>query len=191
MTTIIICIAALALAATSSFFVYVYAKAVTNIIEFNSKFAKLEAQLKGITKPMLIINKQLENETKINKDKPKEQPSEKEEANKEEVKKDEQNKLSPLEIKDKTKIFMALKQQKGDIKAAAKQIMMPYSTFYRKAIEYGLQKYMKKSKKIQKLERMEKYNTLREEGKSMTDAAKMLGVCMQTAEKYELAYLKQ
>ena len=106
-----------------------------------------------------------------------------------EEKKDEQSKMHPNDILEKTKIFNALKQHNGCVKAAARQIIMPYSTFYNKCIKYGLEKYMKKSNKVKKLERMNKYNALRKAGKSIVDAAKELGICMQTADKYELAYL--
>ena len=187
MTAIILSIiAAVAVLALVVFVCFVY-KYLTNsskrmyFLEIQNSILETIAHANSEMKMAQPLNEPKENKPEVVVDEKK--PEVKEE------KKDGQSKMHPNDILEKTKIFNALKQHNGCIKEAAKRIMMPYPTFHKKCIRYGLEKYMKNSNKVKKLERMNKYNALRKAGKSIVDAAKELGVGMQTAEKYELAYL--
>jgi hypothetical protein len=94
---------------------------------------------------------------------------------------------------EKERIIKALKKSKGQIANAASALNIPYSTFYKKAKAYKLESYMSHSRgtRLEKLERINKYCTLRKQSFDMIQAAQEVGVKLDTALKYELIYKNQ
>lgn len=170
MTTIILSIIAIAAILALVVFVYFVYKCLTNS---SKRMYLLEIQ-NNILETIAIANSKTKMAQPLNEPKVKipdvvvyeKKPEVKEE------KKDEQSNMHPNDILEKRKLFNALKQHNGCIKEAARRIMMPYSTFHKKCVRYGLEKYMNNSNTVKKLERMNKYNTLRKAGASMIDATK-------------------
>ena len=94
---------------------------------------------------------------------------------------------------EKERIIKALNKSKGNIRNAANALNIPYSTFYRKILDYKLNSYISHSKgrQLEKLERINKYCTLRKQSFDMIQAAQEVGVQLNTALKYELVYKTQ
>lgn len=172
MTTIILSIAIIAMAAVHAYAVYVLKNFLSSTKTSRAKKPK---------------EKEVKPETPVSEETTTDTPHvEKEVIIGEEQKQHVDKKAE----EEKERIIKALKKSKGHIRNAASALNIPYSTFYRKILDYKLNSYASHSrgKQLEKLERINKYCTLRKTGIDMTQAATEVGVKLETALKYELTY---
>lgn len=174
MTTIILSIAIIAMAAVHAYAVYI-------LKNFLSKTSRTKKPKEKEVKPDTPVSEGTTTDAP---------PVEKEVI----IIGEEQKKhLDKKAEEEKERIIKALKKSKGNIKNAASALNIPYSTFYSKILDYELNSYASHSKgrQLEKLERINKYCTLRKTGIDMTKAATEVGVKLETALKYELTYKNQ
>ena len=86
------------------------------------------------------------------------------------------------------KITDSLKRHNGNMKQAAKFIGMPYSTFYYYVKKHSIKGVVLDRNSERKLARINDYCKLRKNGTILADAAKAIGVSMQTAYAYEVIF---
>lgn len=175
MTTIILSIAIIAMAAVHAYAVYV----LKNFLS-STKTSRTKKPKEKDVKPDTPVSEETTTDTP---------PVEKEVIIGEEQKQHVDKKAE----EEKERIIKALKKSKGHIRNAASALNIPYSTFYKKILNYKLNDYASQSrgKQLEKLERINKYCTLRKTGIDMIQAATEVGVKLETALKYELTYKNQ
>lgn len=86
------------------------------------------------------------------------------------------------------KITDSLKRHNGNMKQAAKFIGMPYPTFYYYVQKHAIKGVVLDGNSERKLARINDYCKLRKNGTILADAAKAIGVSMQTAYAYEVIF---
>jgi hypothetical protein len=86
------------------------------------------------------------------------------------------------------KITDSLKRHNGNMKQAAKFIGMPYPTFYYYVQKHSIKGVVLDRSSERKLARINDYCKLRKNGTILADAAKAIGVSMQTACSYEVIF---
>lgn len=86
------------------------------------------------------------------------------------------------------KITDSLKRHNGNMKQAAKFIGMPYPSFYHYVKKHSIKGVVLNRASERKLARINDYCKLRKNGTILADAAKAIGVSMQTAYAYEVIY---
>ena len=86
------------------------------------------------------------------------------------------------------KITASLKRHNGNMKQAAKFIGMPYPTFYYYVKKHSIKGVVLDGTSERKLSRINDYCKLRKNGTILADAAKAIGVSMQTAYSYEVIF---
>ena len=86
------------------------------------------------------------------------------------------------------KITDSLKRHNGNMKQAAKFIGMPYLTFYYYVKKHSIKGVVLNGNSERKLARINDYCKLRKNGTILADAAKAIGVSMQTAYAYEVIF---
>lgn len=111
-------------------------------------------------------------------------------ATKEEVsiKEEKATALSQHEKELVEKITDSLKRHNGNMKQAAKFIGMPYPTFYYYVKKHSIKGVVLDRTSERKLARINDYCKLRKNGTILADAAKAIGVSMQTAYAYEVIF---
>ena len=176
MATIILSIAIIAMAAVHAYAVYV----LKNFLS-STKTSRTKKPKEKEVKPDTPVSEETTTET----------PPVEEEVI---IIGDEQKQhLDKKAEEEKERIIKALNKSKGNIRNAANALNIPYSTFYRKILDYKLNSYISHSKgrQLEKLERINKYCTLRKQSFDMIQAAQEVGVQLNTALKYELVYKTQ
>lgn len=175
MTTIILSIAIIAMAAVHAYAVYV----LKNFLS-STKTSRTKKPKEKEVKPETPVTEDTTTDTP---------PVEKEVIIGEEQKQHVDKKAE----EEKERIIKALKKSKGHIRNAASALNIPYSTFYKKILDYKLNSYASnnKGRQLEKLERINKYCTLRKQNFDMIQAAQEVGVQLNTALKYELVYKTQ
>lgn len=176
MTTIILSIAIIAMAAVHAYAVYV----LKNFLS-STKTSRAKKPKEKEVKPETPVSEETATYTP---------PVEKEVII---IGEEQKQHVDKKAEEEKERIIKALKKSKGHIRNAASALNIPYSTFYKKAQEYQLHSYMSHGtgRQFEKLERINKYCTLRKTGIDMTKAATEVGVKLETALKYELVYKNQ
>lgn len=176
MTTIILSIAIIAMAAVHAYAVYV----LKNFLS-STKTSRTKKPKEKEVKPDTPVSEETTTDTP---------PVEKEVII---IGEEQKQHVDKKAEEEKERIIKALKKSKGYIRNAASALNIPYSTFYRKILDYELNSYASHSrgKQLEKLERINKYCTLRNTGIDMTQAATEVGVKLETALKYELTYKNQ
>lgn len=176
MTTIILSIAIIAMAAVHAYAVYVLKNFLSSIKTSRTKKPKDKD-----VKPDTPVSEETTTDTP---------PVEKEVIS---IGEEQKQHVDKKAEEEKERIIKALKKSKGHIRNAASALNIPYSTFYKKILNYKLNDYASQSrgKQFEKLERINKYCTLRKTGIDMTQAATEVGVKLETALKYELVYKTQ
>jgi hypothetical protein len=86
------------------------------------------------------------------------------------------------------KITDSLKRHNGNMKQAAKFIGMPYPTFYYYVKKHSIKGVVLDRNSERKLARINDYCKLRKNGTILADAAKAIGISMQTAYAYEVIF---
>ena len=86
------------------------------------------------------------------------------------------------------KITDSLKRHNGNMKQAAKFIGMPYSTFYYYVKKHSIKGVVLDRNSERKLARINDYCKLRKNGTILADAAKAVGISIQTAYQYEVIF---
>ena len=86
------------------------------------------------------------------------------------------------------KITDSLKRHNGNMKQAVKFIGMPYATFYHYVKKHSIKGVVLNRTSERKLARINDYCKLRKNGIILADAAKEIGVSMQTACAYEVIF---
>lgn len=86
------------------------------------------------------------------------------------------------------RITNSLKRHNGNMKQAAKFIGMPYPTFYYYVKKHSIKGVVLDRTSERKLTRINDYCKLRKNGTILADAAKAIGVSMQTAYAYEVIF---
>lgn len=176
MATIILSIAIIAMAAVHAYAVYV----LKNFLS-STKTSRTKKPKEKEVKPDTPVSEEATTETP---------PVEKEVII---IDEEQKQHLDKKAEEEKERIIKALNKSKGNIRNAANALNIPYSTFYRKILGYKLNSYISHSKgrQLEKLERINKYCTLRKQSFDMIQAAQEVGVQLNTALKYELVYKTQ
>lgn len=104
------------------------------------------------------------------------------------TKEEEATVLSQHEKELVEKITDSLKRHNGNMKQAAKFIGMPYPSFYYYMKKHSIKGVVLDRNSERKLARINDYCKLRKSGTILADAAKAIGVSIQTACAYEVIF---